>query len=255
MPEPRNKMTKKNKKKQVDRKTRLRKRQEGEKGLSLSSNKGTPLGERFQGPYTVAHKTDSINYEINAPERRKKTQVCHVNNFENKLAHLEKNSKHAEEEELDKRNKDLFSNIYRRTISARRPLKAFEIIKREREREREERERRREREEREKERGRERKREREIEREEREREIEREREREREEGEREKERERKREGEREKERERERERVRERERERKRERERVREREREKREREREREERREREKEKERERERSKRY
>ena len=73
MPEPQDKM-----KKKVDRKTGIRKFQEGDKGLLLSSNREPPLSERFQGPYTVARKTDSINYKVNIAERRKKTQVYYV---------------------------------------------------------------------------------------------------------------------------------------------------------------------------------
>ena len=48
------------------------------------------MKKRFQRPYTVVHIIYCINYEINAPERRRKTQGCHVNNLENKLAHLKK---------------------------------------------------------------------------------------------------------------------------------------------------------------------
>ena len=66
-------------KKRFNWKTRIREFQEGDKVLLLSPSRETPLSERFRGLYTVARRVDSMNYEVNTPERRQKTQVYHVN--------------------------------------------------------------------------------------------------------------------------------------------------------------------------------
>ena len=49
-----------------------------DRNLSKAEDK---IKKRFQGPYTVVRKIDSINYGVNTLERRKKTQVCHVKTF------------------------------------------------------------------------------------------------------------------------------------------------------------------------------
>ena len=36
------------------------------------------MKKRFQGPYTVVRKIDSVNHGVNARKRRRKTQGCHV---------------------------------------------------------------------------------------------------------------------------------------------------------------------------------
>ena len=74
MPEPQDKM-----KKRFTLKTRIRKFQEGDKVLLLSPNGEPQLTERFLGPYIVALKIGTMNYQVNAPKRRKETQVCHAN--------------------------------------------------------------------------------------------------------------------------------------------------------------------------------
>ena len=66
-------------KKWFNQKTRNWEFQEGDKVLLLSPNREKLLSERFRGPYTVARKIKSMNYKVNTPERKKKTQVCHMN--------------------------------------------------------------------------------------------------------------------------------------------------------------------------------
>ena len=89
------------------------------RNLSKAQDK---MKERFQGLYTVARKIDSINYELNAPRRRKKIPMCHVDNLENKLANLEK-LRTCRGGKLDNQNRDLFSNIAQRNKIGRHPLK------------------------------------------------------------------------------------------------------------------------------------
>ena len=45
----------------------------------LLSITGKPLEARFHGPYVVVKKVGDLNYVVRAPDRRKDTQLCHVN--------------------------------------------------------------------------------------------------------------------------------------------------------------------------------
>lgn len=44
--------------------------------LPLNSH---PLKTKYLGPFAIARKVDNVNYIVNTPSRRKKTQKCHVN--------------------------------------------------------------------------------------------------------------------------------------------------------------------------------
>lgn len=62
-----------------DRRTELRSFQSGDQVLALLPIVGSPFQAKFAGPYTVARKISDLNYLINTPDRKKKTQLCHVN--------------------------------------------------------------------------------------------------------------------------------------------------------------------------------
>ena len=40
---------------------------------------GSPFQAKFAGPYTVVRQVTDLNYLVSTPDRRKKTQLCHVN--------------------------------------------------------------------------------------------------------------------------------------------------------------------------------
>ena len=51
----------------------------GDKVLVLLPVTGKPLEARFYGPYVVVKKVGELNYVVRTPDRRKETQLCHVN--------------------------------------------------------------------------------------------------------------------------------------------------------------------------------
>ena len=51
----------------------------GQKVLAMLPVPGNPLRSRFFGPYEVQKKLNGLNYTIVTPDRRKQTQLCHVN--------------------------------------------------------------------------------------------------------------------------------------------------------------------------------
>ena len=51
----------------------------GQKVLALLPVPGNPLNSRFFGPYVIQKKLSSLNYLVVTPDRRKQTQLCHVN--------------------------------------------------------------------------------------------------------------------------------------------------------------------------------
>ena len=62
-----------------DKDARERNFQPGDKVLALLPIPGQPLQARYFGPYVVEKKIDNVNYVVQTPGRRKKTQLCHVN--------------------------------------------------------------------------------------------------------------------------------------------------------------------------------
>ena len=62
-----------------DRNARKRQFQVGDHVLVLMPMPGSPLQARFIGPCKVLKRSGDLNYVVSTPERRKKTQLCHVN--------------------------------------------------------------------------------------------------------------------------------------------------------------------------------
>ena len=51
----------------------------GQKVLALLPVPGDPLNVTFFGPYVIERKLSDLNYVVVNPDRRKQTQLCHVN--------------------------------------------------------------------------------------------------------------------------------------------------------------------------------
>ena len=51
----------------------------GDKVLVLFPLQGNPLQARFHGPYEIQTKVSNLNYVVKTPDRRKPTQLCHIN--------------------------------------------------------------------------------------------------------------------------------------------------------------------------------
>ena len=51
----------------------------GQKVLALLPVPGNPLQARYFGPYVIKEKLRNINYVLEMLDRRKQTQLCHVN--------------------------------------------------------------------------------------------------------------------------------------------------------------------------------
>ena len=51
----------------------------GQKVLALLPVSGNPLRARYFGPYVIDKKLSDLNYVVVTPDRRKQTQLCHVN--------------------------------------------------------------------------------------------------------------------------------------------------------------------------------
>ena len=62
-----------------DRKAKSRCFEPGERVLVLFSVIGNPLQAKYSGPYKVVKKISDTNYLVKTPDRRKETQVCHIN--------------------------------------------------------------------------------------------------------------------------------------------------------------------------------
>ncbi|XP_068242408.1 uncharacterized protein [Palaemon carinicauda] len=59
--------------------THMRHFDPGDRVLVLLPMPGFPLKARFSGPWKVLKKLNDVNYLIETPERRRKTQICHIN--------------------------------------------------------------------------------------------------------------------------------------------------------------------------------
>ena len=73
------KQTQANMKDFYDQKSQNRSLEIGSKCLALLPIPGNPLKARFLGPYVVKEKLNDLDYVIETPDRRKSTQVCHIN--------------------------------------------------------------------------------------------------------------------------------------------------------------------------------
>ena len=62
-----------------DRKAKSRCFEPGDRVLVLFPIVGNPLQAKYSGPYKVVKKISDTNYLVKTPDRRKETQVCHIN--------------------------------------------------------------------------------------------------------------------------------------------------------------------------------
>ena len=62
-----------------DRKAKSRCFEPGDRVLVLFPVVGNPLQAKYSGPYKVVGEISDTNYLVKAPDRRKETQVCHIN--------------------------------------------------------------------------------------------------------------------------------------------------------------------------------
>ena len=62
-----------------DRKAKSRCFEPGDRVLVLFPVVGNPLQAKYSGPYKVVKKIINTNYLVKTPDRRKETQVCHIN--------------------------------------------------------------------------------------------------------------------------------------------------------------------------------
>lgn len=62
-----------------DVKTKVRDFKEGDKVLAYIPVHGSSLSTKYHGPYTIKSKVSDLNYIIYTPDRRKATQLVHVN--------------------------------------------------------------------------------------------------------------------------------------------------------------------------------
>ena len=62
-----------------DRKAKSRCFEPGDRVLVLFPVVGDPLQAKYSGPYKVVKKISDTNYLVKTPDRRKETQVCHIN--------------------------------------------------------------------------------------------------------------------------------------------------------------------------------
>ena len=62
-----------------DRKAKSRCFEPGDRVLVLFPVVGNPLQAKYTGPYKVVKKISDTNYLVKTPDRRKETQVCHIN--------------------------------------------------------------------------------------------------------------------------------------------------------------------------------
>ncbi|KAK0137942.1 hypothetical protein N1851_025818 [Merluccius polli] len=66
-------------KRHYDQKTEVRDFSPGDQVVALLPIPGSPFGAKYSGPYTVRLKVSENNYVVATPERRRSTQLCHVN--------------------------------------------------------------------------------------------------------------------------------------------------------------------------------
>ena len=66
-------------KKQFDLKAKVRKFSPGDEVLLFLPIPGSPLKSKYSGPYVISQKLSDLNYIVKTPDRRKDTQLVHVN--------------------------------------------------------------------------------------------------------------------------------------------------------------------------------
>ncbi len=62
-----------------DKKAERRQFSPGDQVLALLPVVSSPFQAKFHGPFTVLRQVSELNYLLSTPERRRKTQLCHVN--------------------------------------------------------------------------------------------------------------------------------------------------------------------------------
>ena len=62
-----------------DKKAQARSFEPGDKVLILLPIHDNPLQAKFHGPYEIKSKLNDLNYIVKTPDRRKETQLCHIN--------------------------------------------------------------------------------------------------------------------------------------------------------------------------------
>ena len=62
-----------------DKKAKERSFKPGDKVLVLLPIRGNPLQAKYHGPYKIKTKVGDLNYVVETPDRRKSTQMCHIN--------------------------------------------------------------------------------------------------------------------------------------------------------------------------------
>ncbi|KAK4308447.1 hypothetical protein Pmani_019854 [Petrolisthes manimaculis] len=58
----------------------------GQKVLAFLPSHGNPLQKRYSGPYVIKEKLSPLNYVLEMPDRRKKSQLVHINLIRNYLS-------------------------------------------------------------------------------------------------------------------------------------------------------------------------
>ncbi|XP_059805417.1 uncharacterized protein LOC132380544 [Hypanus sabinus] len=62
-----------------DKDARMRMFKPGDKVLVLFPVQTNPLQTRFHGPYEIVSKINDVDYVVKTPDRRRSTQLCHIN--------------------------------------------------------------------------------------------------------------------------------------------------------------------------------
>ena len=62
-----------------DRNVNAREYKSGDKVLVLLPLRGNRLQTKYHGPYKVLKKVNNLDYIVETPDRRKPSQLCHIN--------------------------------------------------------------------------------------------------------------------------------------------------------------------------------
>lgn len=62
-----------------DRKAETREFSPGDQVVALLPIPGSPFRAKYSGPYSVVRRVSALNYLVSTPERRRSTQLCHIN--------------------------------------------------------------------------------------------------------------------------------------------------------------------------------
>ncbi len=73
-----------------DRRTEKRKCMPGDRVLALLPVECSPFQAQYSGPFVVVKQITDLNYLIATPDRRKSTQLCHINLLKSYYCHSHK---------------------------------------------------------------------------------------------------------------------------------------------------------------------